>query len=163
MIRGLTYLFIKLPTLFLLGPVALKIDMASCPHCGSPLTLPATFEESAVITKILGYPRPPRTTARTCHFFKRPNTTLDSRSVPEPTISLGFPHPTVSPSLPTWAGEAILERLNFLVPIYHMPFSCLGPNIHDLRSFEICFTPYFAQVAYQTERGFYVEVGLLHH
>ncbi len=95
--------------------------------------------------------------------FKRPHTTLDSRSVPESTISLGFPHPTVSPSLPTWAGEAILERLNFLVPTYHMPFSCLGPNMHDLRNFEICFTPYFAQFAQQTERGFYLKVGLLHH
>jgi hypothetical protein len=33
-----------------------EIDMASCPHCGGPLTIIAAIEDQAVMAKILTHP-----------------------------------------------------------------------------------------------------------
>ncbi len=51
------------------------IDMASCPHCGGPLTILAAIEDPAVIAKILahlGLPTraPPRAPARLDGFMQ---------------------------------------------------------------------------------------------
>jgi hypothetical protein len=52
-----------------------EIDMASCPHCGGPLTLIAAIYNPAVIAKILahlGLPTraSPRSPARTYDLFQ---------------------------------------------------------------------------------------------
>ena len=51
-----------------------KIDMASCPQCGGPLTLIAAIKDPAVITKILTHlgfhtHAPPRSPVWTCELF----------------------------------------------------------------------------------------------
>ena len=84
-----------------LSPVAqtsAEIDMASCPHCGSPLTIIATIKDPAGLPRfspILACPPKlhPKPRLGPAISYKPPDSTqgpIPSGSIPEPITSLGF-------------------------------------------------------------------------